>query len=317
MNDAVQAETSLETSVETPTNETSAEAPREASREASKPTGKMYTVKYPDGREEQHDEAWMKERAQKSIGLEKRVSDASRYETAFNNFVAKVQDPTQLLELLNHPDLKYDEEKQESLVKAMLSSKKPRIIEAVKRWIYDNEIVPSMMDPKEREAMEWKQKAEALESDKLKKEKELRDEQEERNVAQIKEAYRIKLGEAYQKSGLPQEEFLVRQVMEKARLYVKAGKHPDFENCVKLVNQDFISLVKNVLGKATVDNILNLMDGETPKVINKALMKALENGKDSPIEADPDRTPRKRKEKERTPEEKKRWLRNLERGIVD
>lgn len=296
--------------VETPAVETPANETPEA-----KPTGKMYTVKYPDGRTEEHDEAWLQDRAQKSIGLEKRVSDAAKYETAFNNFVAKVQDPTQLLELLNHPDLKYDEDKQEALVKSMLSSKKPRIIEAVKRWLYDNEVGPSLMDPKDREAMEWKNKAEALESDKLKREKEIREEQEQKQVSEIKEAYRVKLGEAYTKSGLPHEEFLVKQVMEKARLYVKAGKHPDFDHCVSLVQQDFVALVKNVLGKATVDNILNLMDGETPKTINKALMKALEGKKEPPIQGE--KTTRRKVEKERTPQEKRKWMRNLSMGIVD
>lgn len=282
---------------------------------APKPGERVYDIKYPDGRIEKRGESWIQERAQKSIGLEKRVSDAARYETAFNNFVAKVQDPAQLVELLNHPDLKYDEDKQAALITSALGSKKPRVIEAVKRWLYDNEVAPSLMDPKDREAKEWKDKFEALESDKLKKEKAIKEEEEARNLSQIKEAYRQKLGEAYTKSGLPQEEFLVRQVMEKARLYVRSGQHPDFDNCVKLVQQDFIGLVKNVLGKATVDNILTLMDGETPKMINKALMKAL----DKPNEVIPGRegVKPKRKEKEMTPVERKKWLRNLERGIVD
>lgn len=281
-----------------------------------KPGEKVYTVKFPDGREEKHNESWMLERAQKSVGLEKKVADAAKLQTAFENFVGRVQDPTQLIELLNHPDLKYDDEKQEALVKSMLSSKKPRIVEAVKRWIYDNEVAPSLLDPKEREAMEWKNKAESLESDKLKKEKELRDAEELKNVAEIKEAYRAKLSEAYTKSGLPQEDWLVRQVMEKARLYVRAGKHPDFENCTKLVQEDFINQVKAVLGKATVDNILTYLDGETPKVINKALMKALGKGEAEKIEGSSN-TSRPRKSKERSPEEKKKWLRNLERGIID
>ncbi len=276
---------------------------------------KVYEIKYPDGRTEKRGESWLLERAQKSVGLEKRVSEADKYEKAFNNFVGKVQDPTQLLELLNHPDLKYDEEKQESLIKSMLNSKKPRIIEAVKRWIYDNEVVPSLMDPKEREAMEWKNKAEALESDKLKREKEQKEAEEERNVAQIKEAYRIQLGEAYKASGLPIDDFMVRQVMEKARLYVRAGKQPDFKHCCELVQKDFLEQTKAILGKATVENILNYLDGETAKTINKALMKAVEKKDETPNIEGSSRP--KRKEKEMTSHERKIWLRNLERGIID
>lgn len=286
--------------------------------EAPKSTERMFTVKLPDGKEEQWTESAVLQRAQKSVGLEGRVAQAAKLEQAFTNFVAKVQEPTQLLELLNHPDLKYDDDKQEALVKAMLSSKKPRIIEAVKRWIYDNEVEPGMLkeqDPKEYEKRQWQKKAEDLESEKLKREQQIKDQEEAEEQTRIKEAYRVKLGEAFKASGLPVDDFLVRQVMEKARLYVRAGKHPDFDNCCKLVQADFVNHVKGVLGKATVDNILSLMDGETPQLINKALMKALDK-KDVPVEVSKSTKPRA-KQKEMTPEERKKWIRNLERGIVD
>ncbi len=285
-----------------------------------KPGEKEYEIKYPDGRTEKRGESWLLERAQKSVGLEKRVSEADKYEKAFNTFVGKVQDPQQLLELLNHPDLKYDEEKQESLVKSMLNSKKPRIIEAVKKWLWENEVEPGLLkeqDPKEYERKMWQQKAEALESDKLKKEKELKEAEEERNVAQIKESYRVQLGEAYKSSGLPVDDFMVRQVMEKARLYVRAGKQPDFKHCCELVQKDFLEQTKSILGKATVENILTYLDGETAKTINKALMKAVERKDESPMNPGEERSPRKRREPEKTPAERKKWLRNLERGIVD
>lgn len=306
-----------ETAVTAPAAPTPEATPAPVDPNAPKAGEKVFEIKYPDGRIEKRGESWIQERAQKSIGLEKRVSDAAKYEQAFNNFVAKVQNPSQLLELLNHPDLKYDEEKQEALITSMMASKKPRIIEAVKRWIYENEVKPSLMDPKDRELMEWKNKADVLESDKLKREKELREVEEANNVAEIKEAYRVKLGEAFVKSGLPSQDYLVRQVLQKAQLYTKAGKHPDFENCCKLVQAEFIDQVKMVLGSATVDNILGLLDGETPKKINQALMKAIDK-KDVPPKLDEERstTPRKR-EKERTPQEKRKWLKNLERGIVE
>lgn len=284
---------------------------------APKSNERLYTVKLPDGREEQWPESRIVERAQKSVGLEKRVADADKYEKAFNSFVARVQDPSQLLELLNHPDLKYDDAKQEALITSMLGSKKPSIVNAVKKWLYDNEVVPSMMDPKEREAMEWKQKAEMLESDKLKREKAEKEAEDQKNQESIKSAYRAELGKAFTESGLPVDDYLVRQVMEKARLYVRAGKHPDFKNCCNLVQADFVNHVKGVLGKATVDNILNLMDGESAQKINKALISALNKKQEPPVEPGTETPKLRRREKERTPAETKKWIRNLERGIVD
>src|SRR6185503_6922523 len=82
------------------------------------------------------------------------MKSSAEMEKAFNNFVSNAQDPEKLLQLLQHPSLKYDEAKQEVLVGKLLSSKSPRVINAVKKWLYDNEIAPAMMDPKERELAE-------------------------------------------------------------------------------------------------------------------------------------------------------------------
>lgn len=285
-----------------------------------KPGERIYEIKYPDGTVQKRGESWLQERAQKSIGLEKRVADADKYEKAFNNLIPQMQDPSKLLALLDSPEIKYDEAKQTALLTSMLSSKKPVLVQAVKRWLYENEVEPSMLkesDPKEFEKREWQRKAEALEAEKSKREADAKQAEEVKNIANIKEAYRVKLGESYRKSGIPTDDFLVRQVMDKARLYVRAGKHPDFDNCCRLVQQDFIGQVKGVLGKATVDNILSLMDGETPKMINKALMNALDK-KDDPVQINKEgRVVPKRQSKEKTPEERKKWIRNLSRGIVE
>lgn len=298
--------------------ENTSTAPVAIDPSAPKPGEKIYEIKYPDGRVEKRGESWIADRAQKSIGLEQRVSAADKYEKAFTGFVARVQDPVQLIELLNHPDLKYDDDKQEALVKAMLSSKKPRVIETVKRWLYDNEVKPSMMDPKERELMEVKSEAEQLRQEKANREKLAKEAEETKNINEIKESYRVKLGESYQKSGLPVDDYLVRQVMEKARLYVRAGKHPDFDNCCKLVQTDFFNHVKEVLGKTTVENILTYMDGESAQKVNKALMNALNKKAPDPVvSTEKSSSPRRRKEVVKTPEEKKKWIRNLERGIID
>lgn len=285
--------------------------------EAPKPGERVFEIKYPDGTTQKRGESWLLQRAQKSIGLEKKVSDGAKYEAAFTNFVSRVQNPTQLYELLNHPDLKYDEEKQEALVKAMLGSKKPRIIEAVKRWIYDNEVKPSLMDPKDRELMEIRSEADQLRQEKLERDKQAKEQKEIEEVNQIKDNYRIQLSEAYKSSGLPVQDFLVRQVLEKARLFISNRQQPDFKKCCELVQQDFLAQVKSILGTATVDNILNYLDGETAKTVNKALLKAVDR-KANEVESSGESTPRKKKvEKQMTSSERKKWLRNLEHGIID
>lgn len=308
-----------------PIIETPAPVTPEVDPNAPKPGERVYDIKYPDGRVEKRGESWLVERSQKSIGLEKRVAEADKYEKAFSSFVAKVQDPAQLVELLNHPDLKYDEEKQASLITTALNSKKPRVIEAVKKWLYDNEVEPAILkeeNPEAFEKREWQRKAETLEKEKVAREQQLKLDEEEKRVAQIKEAYRQELSKAYLASGLPVDDGLARRVLEKAQLFVKVGRHPDFAKCCEMVQTEWINQIKNLLGKATVENILNYMDDETPQKINKALMLALEKKqKDGVIPKGEAPAPtgekRTRKDKEKTPEERKKWLRNLERGIVE
>lgn len=300
-------------------------APVPVDPNAPKPGERVYDIKYPDGRVEKRGESWLVDRSQKSIGLEKRVADADKYEKAFTSFVTKVQDPVQLIELLNHPDLKYDEEKQASLITAALGSKKPRVIEAVKRWLYDNEVEPAMLkeqDPKEFEKREWQRKAETLEKEKIAREQNLKDQEESDKVASIKESYRDALSKAYLASGLPIDDGLARRVLEKAQIFLKVGRHPDFAKCCEMVQAEWISQIKTLLGKATTENILSYMDDETPQKINKALIQALEKKqKDGVIPKGEAPAPtgekKTRKEKEKTPEERKKWLRNLERGIIE
>jgi hypothetical protein len=100
-----------------------------------------YTVKV-NGEERKMTRAQLIERAQKGENAEIVTKQAAEVNKAFNNFIAQAQDPEKLLELLQHPSLKYDEAKQEILVNKIMAGKNPRVIEAVKRWIYQNEIEP-------------------------------------------------------------------------------------------------------------------------------------------------------------------------------
>jgi hypothetical protein len=137
----------------TPPTPAEGAAPVEDAKPAA--TERMYKVKI-NGKEEEWPESKVIERAQKSEGAEAAMQKAAQLEKAFSSFVSQAQNPEQLLGLLNHPSMKYDEEKQEMLVKAMMNSKKPRIINAVKEWIYKNEIEPKTMDPKDLELRELK-----------------------------------------------------------------------------------------------------------------------------------------------------------------
>lgn len=250
--------------------------PAEGSK-AGAPAERMYTVKI-NGKEEQWPESKVIERAQKAEGAEAAMKQAAVLNKAFENFVASAQDPEKLLGLLAHPDLKYDEEKQEILVTKLLSSKSPRIVTAVKKWLYENEIKPSMMDPKERELAEQKAKLEEYE----RKEKE-RSEKEKSTARQVAVAkkwneFRVQIGDALKAENLPQAEGVVARVARYALLQSRMKKPVDIVDAVKHVKADLQADYEARFKGLTEDNILDHVPAGIAELINKAFIKRLKGG---------------------------------------
>lgn len=250
--------------------------PAEGSKPGA-PAEEMYTVKI-DGKEEQWTKAKLIERAQKGVVAEAAMKSAAEMDKAFKNFVASAQDPEKLLGLLAHPSLKYDEEKQEVLVTKLLASKSPRIVNAVKKWIYDNEIAPSLMDPKEREIAEAKARLAKYEKD----EKD-RTEKEQTTAKQIAIAkkfneHRLAIGAAVKAEGLPEAEAVVARVARYALLQARAGKPVDIKEAAARVKADLAKETESRFGALTEDNILDHIPAGVAELINKAFLKRLKGG---------------------------------------
>lgn len=284
-------------------------APVEGSVKPVVPAERMYKVKI-NGKDEEWPESKVIERAQKSEGAEAAMKTSAELQKAFNSFVAQAQNPADLLKLLAHPSMKYDDEKQEMLVKSMLNSKNPRIINAVKEWIYKNEIEPKTMDPKDLELRELK--AYKAQQDELaeKSKKEREEGEKELAVKQAFDSYRVKIGAEIKANGLPETESVVARVARYALLYSKAGKPVDLTDCAKRVKTDLVAEANERYSKADEDNILDLLPEGMAERINKALMKRLkkadlESGKPNGVTPAPVAS---------TAEETKKMMRDLERG---
>lgn len=275
---------------------------------------KMYKMTV-NGKEELWPESKVLERASKAEGAEAAMKKGAQYEQAFTAFISRAQDPAQLLELLNSPVIKYDEDKQEALVTAMLSSKKPRIIEAVKKWLWENEVEPASLTPEEREMRRLKK----FEEEQLRKNQEVEDvkkkEQEEKAIEEAWNNYRISFGQELQAQGIPLKEANVARVARYAMLYRKMDRPVDVKDCVARVKKDLLEEFKAFHGDATEDNILDRFDEDTAKKINAAFLKKLTKKEEEKIESKelPQRRPR---QKERTREEKRAWAKNLSMGKI-
>jgi hypothetical protein len=269
---------------------------------------RMYTVKV-NGKEEQWPESKVIERAQKGEGAEVAMQRSAQLEKAFNAFVSQASDPMKLLGLLEHPSMKYDEEKQEMLVKAMMNSKKPRIINAVKQWIYENEIEPKTLDPKDLELRELKAFKASQEKIHAEQEKERAAAEDEAKVKHAWNDYRTRIGAEIKTIGLPETESTVARIARYALLYTKAGKPVDLADCAKRVKSDLIAEQNERYSTATEDNILDLLPEGMAERINKALMKRLKKSETETAKAEGAPT-----EKKSTAAETREMMKKLERG---
>lgn len=281
-------------------------------QDAPKVNERQFEIVRPDGQKQTITESQLIERYRKAEGLESRVQQAAKLEQAMNNLVAQIQDPSQLMKLLENPALKYDEEKQEALAKSLMSTKNPKIIGAVKKWIYDNELE----DPEKREVRELREFKEAQEKRNRELEEQERTRREQEQTEQYWAQFRAKVGEELTTQGLPQKEAIVGRVARYAMLYRRAGRDIDFKDCVLRVKNDLINEYKQIHSDSNEDNILDRVPPELAEMINKALIKRLKaKDKEKEVQIKKDFKPQNRTDSDAEKRKKAReWMRALERG---
>lgn len=274
---------------------------------------RMYTVKI-DGKEEQWPESKVIERAQKGTAAEKAMDQAARYEQAFSSFVSQSKDPEKMLALMNNPKaLGYSEENQVSLMRAMLKSKNPVMVQAIKQWLYENEVEPATLTPEQRKLRElegYKSEAEKREAEYKRSAEEAKFRQEtERHLQE----YKLKIWEGIQAHKLPQTELMVARVARKVQLMRKAGMAADFGKACGFVKADLINEYNDHLGKSTDQDILNLLPDGVAERINKAYLAKLRGVEQPKIEGTPNPQKKNKRPKE-SKENLAQQLRAMERG---
>lgn len=278
----------------------------------AKSTERMYTVKI-DGKEEQWPESKVIERAQKGAAAEKMMDQAARYEQAFNNFVAQSKDPNKLLDLLSNPKaLGYSDENKVSLLKSMLASKNPAMVQAVKQWLYENEVEPATLTEEQRALREKDAKISKFEADE-KERKRIEDEAKFNSERErFFNEYRKKIWDGIVSQKLPQTELMVARITRKVQLMRKAGMEADFDKAAKLVRSELIAEYNDYLGKSTESDILNILPDGVAERLNKAYLSKLKGKEEPKIEGTP--APKKNKRPKESKENLAQQLRAMERG---
>lgn len=265
-----------------------------------------------DGKEQILPESKIIERAQKGMAAEKDMAEAAQYRQAFANFVAQSKDPQKMLDLLSNPKaLGYSDENKVALVQAMLSAKNPAIVQAVKKWIYDNEVEPATLTEEQRKIREL----EGFKTEAEKKDAEQKRRDEEAKFEADKERffneYRKKIWDCIVQQKLPQTELMVARITRKVQLMRANGMQADFVKASELVRADLIAEYNEHLGKSGDADILNLLPDGVAERINKAYLAKLRGVEQPKIEG----TPAQKKKREKDSKENlSQQLRALERG---
>lgn len=291
-----------------------AEAGKPVEGAAPAPKGQIFKINGKDWSESD-----LAQRIQKAEGLEKRVADAARYEKAFETFTSKVDDPNQFLELLASKEFKYDEEKQTGLLTAMLNTRKPKLVEAVKKWLYENEVEPSTLTEEQRKLRELERennkfKSEAQKAEEMRKAQALAAE-----ARTIYQDYIKKIAEGLKANNLPEHEAVVKLALNYAKVQrLKAGQPFDVAGAMKYV-KEFLGGMNSSIDSWDDATILNAFPESALKKINAAYVNRLKKAgaASEPQKSEAkDSHPFKRKTKqEATSKENKDFWKNVSRGV--
>ena len=264
-------------------------------------------------------ESQLAQRIQKAEGLEKRVQDADRYEKAFQNFAAKVDDPQQFIELLGSKEFKYDEDKQSAMLTAMLNTKKPKLVAAVKQWLFENEIEPSSLTEEQRRLRELEKENQKFKTEAQKKEEAEKSAKLAAESKAIYQEYIKKISEGLKANNLPLHEFVVKMALNYAKVQrVNANQPFDISGAMKYT-KDFLNSINADVEKWDDATILNAYSENALKKINQAYINRLKKSAkltEEPAKPGAEQHPFKRKTKqEATSKENKDFWKNAGRGV--
>lgn len=171
-------------------------------------------------------------------------------------------------------------------------------------WFYENIVKPSQMEPKEREALDWKTKAEQLEAEKKERmEAEAKAKAEEATKGEFQRIL-SEIAKEIPTSGLPfsaelkspNDADLVRRIGRKMQIAIGQGRPMDVKGAIALVKQDLRNEHNSMARMFNEDNLHEFYDQDVMEKFNKAMLKkfkAAEKEKEKELrEKERDETPR-------------------------
>ena len=234
-----------------------------------------------DGKERYLTSEEAKAYVQKGLAFEPKISELGRLQHETAAFLdALSKDPGKVIynERFGKPA--------EVLAKILNSTKvSDEIKDTLGQWYYNNVVVPGQMSPEQREAAEWKRKAEA--HDEMLKQQEISRVEQENNakVQQALETIKAQISEAMTEPGVPLDSKIAPQLAKRVAQimqlgYVKGKVVTPKEAMVKAKNE-FFEYQKAYYDVLDEDKLVEQLGKENAEKVRKYYLKAVkESGKD-------------------------------------
>jgi len=203
----------------------------------------------------------------------------------------------------------------EVLAKILNSTKiSDEIKDTLGQWYYNNVVAPAKLSPQEREAAEWKRKAEAYEQMQKEQETQRLNQENEAKVQAALQTIKAQISEAMTEAGVPLDSKLAPQMAKRVaqimQLGYVSGKVITPKEAMTKVKAEMMEYQKAYYDALDEDKLVEQLGKENAEKVRKYYLKAVkdsEKDKKKDLKSNPKRDERKTM----TPDEFRDYLQEL------
>lgn len=250
---------------------------------------------------------------QKGLAFEPKISQLGRLQHETAAFLQTLQDdPAKVI---------YNEKfgKPAEVLKKILASTKvsDEIKDALGQWYYNNVVVPAGMTPEQREAAEWKTKAEEYENYKAQQETDRIEAENNAKVEQALQTIKAQINEAMTEAGVPLDSKIAPQLAKRVAQIMQLGyvngKVVTPKEAMARAKNEFFEYQKAYYDVLDEDKLVEQLGKENAEKVRKYYLKTVkESEKDKP-KRDFKPSAKRDERKTMTPDEFRAYLDDLKK----
>lgn len=208
---------------------------------------------------------------------------------------------------------------QEVLAKLLGSTKvSDEIKEIVGQWYYDNVYVPEKMTPEQREAAEWKRKAQAHDQFLQDQAQAKIEADNNARVGQALQVIKSQINEAMTEAGVPLDAKIAPQLAKRVAQVMQSGflvgKTVTPKEAMRLVKQEILETQRSYYDVLDEDKLVEQLGKDNAEKVRKYYLKAVKDAeKEKPKRALAGAIPKRDERKTKTPDQFREYLDELKR----